>query len=129
MSLDDVARLCDEIDDLVDASLSGGAFAHDPDPYPRCPHCGRDWHYLALTQRIEGMYEVGEYDESYVFDADDSPIICPGSEFIGPLTEDQWDQVHPRLVWVESVATIAAALSVSRATVYPVLAEQTNEGR
>ncbi|MCF8605137.1 hypothetical protein L5I01_17420 [Gordonia sp. HY442] len=68
-----------------------------------CPHCDRDWHGLAITERIEEMRreyqamaqdredEGGEieYADSailgdYRYADDDSPVICPGSTFIGP---------------------------------------------
>lgn len=106
--------IVDEIDALIDDQLAAGetgmarraAAASDR----RCPHCNRDWHGLAITTRMEEMRreyelrtqrrifaaymagEVGEadYAESAILDdyryADDtSDILCPGSEFIGPM--------------------------------------------
>lgn len=106
--------IVDEIDALIDDQLAAGengmarraAAASDR----RCPHCNRDWHGLAITARMEEMRreyelrtqrrlfaaymagEVGEadYAESAILDdyryADDtSDILCPGSEFIGPM--------------------------------------------
>ena len=106
--------IVDEIDALIDDQLAAGedgmarraAAASDR----RCWHCGRAWHGLAITARMEEMRreyeirtqrrifatlmagEVGEadYAESAILDdyryADDtSDILCPGSEFIGPM--------------------------------------------
>lgn len=78
----------DEIDALIDEQLEagepiGGYDFGDPD-YPRCPHCERDWHGLAITERMERMRYRGAVDADYRYSEDDSRVICPGSEFIGP---------------------------------------------
>jgi hypothetical protein len=49
----------------------------------KCFHCGRDWHGLPVTVRIAQMYGAGEFDNTYT--TDDSPILCEGSDFIGPV--------------------------------------------
>jgi hypothetical protein len=51
----------------------------------QCPHCCWPWHGLPLTARILEMFGKGEYDENYRVDTDDSPVVCPGSDFIGPI--------------------------------------------
>ncbi|QCG77659.1 DNA binding protein [Gordonia phage Fairfaxidum] len=102
--------IVDEIDALIDAQLAGGedgqaqrAAAADR----RCGHCNRSWHGLAITARMEEMRreyaqraadaedrgEEPEYASSailgdYRYADDDSAVLCPGSEFIGPLTAD-----------------------------------------
>lgn len=81
--------IIDRIDELVTEQMAGGephnGFDYGDPGYPRCPHCGRHWHGLPLTERVARMYSVGVFDDDYRTDTDDSPILCPGSEFIGPL--------------------------------------------
>lgn len=86
--------LIDRIDELVDEQLSAGEpeggyeshmAASNPDPqYPRCGHCGRHWHGLPLTSRVAWMYAHRRMDPNYNAADDDSPIVCDGSDFIGP---------------------------------------------
>lgn len=81
-----VDTLLEDIDSLIDESLAiGPVDDYQVNRYPRCPHCNRNWHGLPLTQRVATMYDWGHYEESYRVDSDDTPIVCPGSEFIGPL--------------------------------------------
>ncbi|MCV7255669.1 hypothetical protein H7J86_26240 [Mycobacterium hackensackense] len=80
--------IIDRIDALVDEQMADGKPLNgyefgDPD-YPRCPHCRRHWHGLRITQRIASMYNLGNFDPEYTVAEDDSPILCEGSEFIGP---------------------------------------------
>lgn len=83
--------MSDDVADLIDAQLSAGEPERDytdlasGHAQPRCPHCDRHWHGLALTQRIVEMYEYGIYDEAYSCALDDTPVLCPGSTFIGPV--------------------------------------------
>jgi hypothetical protein len=81
-------QLLDEIDALVDAQLEGGepetGFDFDDPDHPRCPHCDRDWHGLAITERLDGMRWRGAVDADYRYSEDESPVFCPGSMFIGP---------------------------------------------
>lgn len=72
--------------EMIDQQLAEGEKGGDS--YPRCPHCGRHWHYLPLTARVAGMYALGVYDPAYAVAEDDSPLVCQGSEFIGPMPED-----------------------------------------
>jgi hypothetical protein len=80
--------ICDQIDELVNDQLanypqrSGYDFPVNQD---KCWHCRRQWHGLKITARMEMMRQAGRYDESYRYDTDDSSVICPGSEFIGPI--------------------------------------------
>lgn len=93
-----------------------GSFARStPD---RCPHCGREFHGLAITERLEAMrkahlrrlqveqiermlgvagvgethYAESEMDPDYRYADDDSPVICPGSRFIGPRPPTRIEQ-------------------------------------
>lgn len=78
-------RIIDTIDTLVDDQLAEGP--HDDynvNRYDKCGHCGRDWHGLRITTRIEHMRIRGVYDENYRTDTDTSPVLCEGSAFIGP---------------------------------------------
>lgn len=54
---------------------------------PRCPHCDRHWHGLAVTEKIAEMYDGHGWDENYKVSEDDTPVLCPGSDFIGPIAE------------------------------------------
>ncbi|WP_395704640.1 hypothetical protein [Rhodococcus ruber] len=89
MSID----IMDQIDALIDEQLSEGepigGFDYDDPDYPKCPHCYRDWHGLAITARIEQMRRYGSYDEDYSYADDDSEVLCPGSTFIGPMPHPQ----------------------------------------
>lgn len=79
----------DAIDALVDEQMAGGeprgGFDYFDPAFPRCSHCGRHWHGLAITTRIEEMAAREVMDEDYRYSEDDSPVLCPGSEFIGPV--------------------------------------------
>ena len=104
MSTNDII---DDIDALIDEQLTAGETGQErraaTADHP-CWHCGRAWHGLAITTRLEEMrreyqrraseaYERGEEPEyatsaildGYRYDQDDSYILCPGSEFIGPM--------------------------------------------
>lgn len=81
-----------DIIDLIDSQLEegeavGGYDYGDPG-FPNCPHCGRDWHGLPLTAQVGLMYDVGFYFEDYSAAEDDSPIVCRGSDFIGPMPDE-----------------------------------------
>lgn len=97
----------DHLDDFLDET-------DEPEPAvsERCPHCHRDWHGLAITERMEQMRrEYGrmasererqggeiEYAESailgdYRYAADDSPVICPGATFIGPRPPTAYERM------------------------------------
>lgn len=100
-------NIIDDIDALIDEQLTAGETGQErraaTADHP-CWHCGRAWHGLAITTRLEEMrreyqrrandaYERGEEPEyatsaildGYRYDHDDSDILCPGSEFIGPM--------------------------------------------
>ncbi|QPX61760.1 hypothetical protein SEA_BUNKER_58 [Gordonia phage Bunker] len=108
-----------------------GALSQAPSVARWCGHCGRDWHGLAITRRIEEMrieyrdraedaYLAGEeqeYGESailggYRYDDDDSPVLCPGSEFVGPLTAEM--AARPRQLVMQFQFLIDQALSTNR---------------
>lgn len=85
-----MSDIVDQIDELVDASLeSGPVDDYNADRYDRCPHCHRHWHGLAITERIAEMYKYGRYDDTYSADDDDSPVLCRGSNFIGPMPAER----------------------------------------
>ncbi|MGM5068421.1 hypothetical protein EU244_026530 [Rhodococcus qingshengii] len=98
---DTTRSLLDRIDELVDEQLDGGepetGYDFDDPDFPGCSHCNRDWHGLAITERIERMRLYGTFDVNYKFAEDDSPVLCPGSGFIGPwATPNQVDQMRLR---------------------------------
>lgn len=80
--------LIDRIDALVDEQMADGepenGYDFDDPDFPKCPHCGRDWHGLRLTRRIQAMRDFGHFDPEYSYAADDSTVLCEGSDFIGP---------------------------------------------
>ena len=88
-------RLLDEIDELVDASLSRGdqSGSWQGERYDRCPKCSEAWHFLPITRTMYemrlGSYATDEFnqgivDPNYKYQEDTSPILCPGSEWLGP---------------------------------------------
>ncbi|AZF93637.1 hypothetical protein SEA_EYES_62 [Gordonia phage Eyes] len=82
-------ELIDEIDALIGEQLAAGepmnGYDFDDPDFPTCWHCGRDWHGLAITERMNQMRAHGELEEGYRYAEDESPVICPGSAFIGPI--------------------------------------------
>lgn len=84
-----MSDIIDRIDELVDEQLAAGeprtGYNYDDPQYPKCPHCGRHWHGLPITAAIARMYSLGRYQPEYIHAADDSPTLCEGSEFIGPI--------------------------------------------
>ena len=84
-----MSDIVNAIDALIEEQLAQGEpergfDAGDPD-FPSCPHCDRDWHGFPLTERVAGMYCCGLFDEGYSVKDDESPVVCPGSNFIGPV--------------------------------------------
>lgn len=81
--------LIDTIDALIDEQLAAGepetGYDYDDPTYPSCPHCAEKWHGLAITTRMLGMRFRGVIDPDYRYAEDDSRVLCPGSDFIGPM--------------------------------------------
>lgn len=111
-----------DIDALIDEQLEAGepinGYDYGDPQHPKCSHCHRDWHGLAITERIErlrddwqraqnrnsfgcgcfvcvSVFGDREVDQDaldaaaraldeYRYATDDSEILCPGSDFIGP---------------------------------------------
>lgn len=84
--------IVDRIGQLVDEQMAGGepraGFDFGDPTYPRCPHCDRHWHGLPLTGVVAYMYLHRWYPSNYVAAEDESPVVCQGSEFIGPMPYD-----------------------------------------
>jgi hypothetical protein len=80
--------IVDRIDELVNDQLANydnrSGYDHNINEQA-CPHCGREWHGLKITARIESMRITRCYDEGYRYADDDSEVLCEGSEFIGPM--------------------------------------------
>jgi hypothetical protein len=52
----------------------------------RCERgCGRPWHGIAVTVRLEMMAVRGEADPDYCYFQDQSPVLCPAPGFVGPV--------------------------------------------
>ena len=83
-----MSDIIDEIDALVDWQLDQEASGYDHNVNQARCRCGRDWHGLPITKRIDGMRSYGEFDPGYTFAEDDSPVMCVGSNTPGP-----WRQV------------------------------------
>lgn len=91
--------IIDRIDELVDEQLQQEASGYDHNiNQEQCWHCGRHWHGLPITEHIAWMYSVGRYDPEYLVDEDDSPIVCHGSEFIGPRKPGRWERRPANMV-------------------------------
>lgn len=92
--------IVDEIDALVDEQMAGGepevGFDFGNPTFPDCPRCDRHWHGLPITERVAEMYAAGEFDSEYLVAKDDSPVICYGSEFIGPMPAEgpHWSRLR-----------------------------------
>jgi hypothetical protein len=83
-----IAEPRDILDD-IDAVLAEGeprtGFDFGDPTFPRCPRgCGRHWHGMAVTVRIEQMAARGVMDLDYRYDEDDSAVLCPAPDFVGP---------------------------------------------
>ena len=50
----------------------------------KCGHCHRDWHTRRLTQRVAAMFDSNWIDPYFFAGEDKSPVVCEGSDFIGP---------------------------------------------
>jgi hypothetical protein len=110
--------IVDRIDDLVDEQLAGGEQSPGDelgDPtYPRCPHCDRHWHGLPITERIAVMYARGVYEDDYRADADDSRMLCCGSQFIGPMPSESGAYSYPTPPkWLERLIDDTASFVAS----------------
>lgn len=112
-----MSDIVDAIDALVDEQLAAGPRDdYNVNRFDKCPHCGRQWHGLAITERIADMYGIGIYDETYSAATDSSRILCRGSDFIGPMPDERrydtvgwttydtvrWTTAFPRVRWFPS---------------------------
>ncbi len=109
----------DDIDDLVDIQMQQTPSGYDHNVnQPTCWQCGEDRHELPIKQRMQEIRrlwhssihcfedarrerrvppEVTAELDAYRYDQDDSPVLCPGSDFIGPLA-DRW-QIATATQW------------------------------
>ncbi|NKU54973.1 hypothetical protein GS881_15610 [Rhodococcus hoagii] len=92
--------IIDDIDALVDEQMAGGepigGYDYDDPGFPDCPHCSEGWHGLKITARMREMRWGGAFDEDYRYAEDESEVLCPGSDFIGP-----WATPH-QLEWIRT---------------------------
>lgn len=94
--------IIDRIGELVDDQLQQERSGYDHNVnQEKCWHCGREWHGLPITERIAEMYARRAYDEAYSLAEDDSPVLCEGSAFIGPMpcgsTSGLWSDRGPHV--------------------------------
>lgn len=108
--------IIDRIDELVDAQLANydNRSGYDRNiNQDKCWHCGGEWHGLAITQKILTMRASRMYSEDYKYADDDSPVICPGSDFIGPLPchgyEDMLCRAQHAPVWLDELIEATTA--------------------
>ena len=114
--------IVDLIDALVDEQLANydnrSGYDHNVNQ-ERC-RCGRDWHGLPITKRIDGMRSFGEFDPGYVYAEDDSPVMCVGSNTPGPWRQvGLWqlpDDPFGDMGWLDD--SIARTFSSSAVTSY-----------
>lgn len=52
-----------------------------------CWHCERDRHDGPLTQYVAHMWEGHQWEDGYDPEADNTPIVCLGSDAIGPARD------------------------------------------
>lgn len=114
--------IIDQIDALVDEQLANydnrSGYDHSVNQ-ERC-RCGRDWHGLPITQRIDSMRWCGEFDPEYECAEDDSPVMCVGSNTPGPWRQvGMWqlpDYPFDDMGWLDD--SIARTFSSSAVTSY-----------
>lgn len=101
-----MSDIIDQIDQLVDWQLEQESSGYDHNINQALCRCGRDWHGLPITQRIDSMRSCGEYDPGYVFAEDDSPVMCVGSNTPGPWRQVSMWQLpeNPLLQWLDTEA-------------------------
>ena len=82
-----------DIERMIDEALESGepprGYDFGDPTYPKCPHCDRDFHGLPITQKIVEMYDWGHYNEEYSYAKDTTPVLCQGSDFIGPMPSEK----------------------------------------
>ncbi|WP_067563459.1 hypothetical protein [Nocardia acidivorans] len=82
-------EIVDRIDRLVGDQLvayeSGPRYVGTRD---LCSQCGRDWHGLPITERMEQMRLARTFDADYRHAHDTSPILCPGTVFVRQSTPE-----------------------------------------
>lgn len=98
--LDEISRLVD--DQLEAGDQSDSYYGSQYRQEQPCPWCSEGWHFLPITVRMQemraGAYAVDEFgqgivDPDYSYRTDDSGIICPGSEYHGPMHKTRtWDK-------------------------------------
>ena len=83
--------IVDDIDALVDEQLQQEPSGYDHNiNQSQCCHCGRDFHGLPITERMEQMRREYHYTGNvehlaeYRYAEDDSAILCLGSTAVGP---------------------------------------------
>ncbi|WP_029923939.1 hypothetical protein [Nocardia otitidiscaviarum] len=70
----------------LDAGEPIGGYDYDDPDFPKClwPGCWEDWHGLKITRRMHEMRWRGALDDDYRYRDDNSEVICPGGDFVGP---------------------------------------------
>lgn len=99
-------KIIDEIDELISQALTEGEAGADRKRRQaatenRCPHCGEDWHGLAITEQMQTFRSRGRMSAGYRYNNDDSPIVCPGSAQLGPVRRQLFPSM-PFLISSES---------------------------
>lgn len=108
--------MIDRIDALVNEQLAGYPERSGYDynvGQIRCPRweCSEEFHGLPITFRMWQMRQNGMFDPEYRYGEDTSPVICPGSLFIGPVQDWRGNKVSVN-IWNgdwEHIGTVEGA--------------------
>lgn len=104
-----MSDIVDDIDALVDWQLEQESSGYDHNINQERCRCGRDWHGLPITKRIDSMRSRGQFDPSYVYADDESPIMCVGSNMPGPWRQVGMWQLPDRETFHELVTRLGVA--------------------
>lgn len=101
-----------DIDELVDDRIACGAWTaldrfSGAGEYPRCPHCNREWHGLPIINRSAKMQKRRDLVDGCGTEADDTHVLCQGSDYIGPMPFEHRPSAAFQLPewWPEQVIT------------------------
>ena len=92
--------ILDDIDALVDAQLQQESSGYDHDiNQPQPCRCGREYHSLPITVKMDEMRVRSVIDEGYSYREDTSATMCPGTNTQGP-----WQQLRPTRTYERVIA-------------------------
>lgn len=126
-----MSDIIDDIDALVDWQLdqydNRSGYDHNVHQVD-CWHCGREWHGMPITKRVEEIrldWQAAQYGEvsldearaaldAYHIADDVSEVLCPGPDFIGPwATPGQLRRMRTQMVDWDSLRGRVNTLSIA----------------